>query len=128
MSQIGYGPTDVIGAPAQYVVPLTGQTVLAQTGNVMINPAGTLATLVVTLPLNPPDGATVEITSTQILTGLTVNASALDVIVNGVLAAVTGMTPVASGGAGGATGRIAYRYTLNGTSTGVNARTWVRIQ
>lgn len=128
MSQIGYGSQDVVGEPAQFVVPLTGQTILMTAAKLLINPAGTLATLVVTLPLNPPDGATVEITSTQILTGLTVGASALDLIVNGVLAAVTGMTPVASAGAGGATGRIAYRYTLAGGVAGVNARTWVRIQ
>lgn len=39
----------------------------------LINPAGTLATGSVTMPLAPSDGMTVKITTTQTITALTIN-------------------------------------------------------
>jgi hypothetical protein len=133
--QLGYGHGDVVGIPFDFYAGatlVTGSTINMQTSQLLVNPTGTLAALTVNLPLNPVDGALAEITSTQILTSLTVNANTGDFIVNGVLAAVTGLTPVASAGAGSATATIKYKYTLNGyapgSATPVNARTWVRVQ
>jgi hypothetical protein len=82
--------------------------------------------------LNPVDGCCAEITSTAILTGLTVNANTGDAVVSGILGTVTGLTPAASVGAGGATATIKYKYTLNGfqpaSGAAVNPRTWIRVQ
>lgn len=132
---LGYGHGDVVGVPFDFYAGatlVTGSTITMQTGVLVLNPTGTLAALTVNLPLNPVDGADGSITSTQILTSLTVNANTGDVIVNGVLAAVTGLTPVASAGAGSATATIRYKYTLNGfqpaSGAAVNPRTWVRVQ
>src|SRR5580658_2182315 len=133
--QGGYGHGDVFGIPFDFyggATLVTGSTITMQTSQLVVNPTGTLATLVVNLPLNPVDGCCAEITSTAILTGLTVNANTGDVIVNGILGAVTGLTPVASVGAGGATATIKYKYTLNGfqpaSGAAVNPRTWIRVQ
>jgi hypothetical protein len=132
---LGYGHGDVVGVPFDFYAGatlVTGSTITMQTGILVLNPTGTLASLTVNLPLNPVDGADASITSTQILTSLTVNANTGDSIVNGILAAVTGLTPVASAGAGGATATIRYKYTLNGfqpaSGAAVNPRTWVRVQ
>lgn len=133
--QAGYGHGDVFGVPFDFYAGatlVTGSTITMQTGKLTVNPTGTLAALTVNLPLNPVDGAIAEIASTQILTSLTVNANTGDSIVNGILAAVTGLTPVASAGAGGATAKIKYEYTLNGfqpaSGAAVNPRTWIRVQ
>jgi hypothetical protein len=133
--QAGYGHGDVVGVPFDFfggATLVTASTITMQTGILVVNPTGTLAALTVNLPLNPVDGADASITSTQILTSLTVNANTGDAIVNGILAAVTGLTPVASAGAGGATATIRYKYTLNGfqpaSGAAVNPRTWFRVQ
>lgn len=133
--QAGYGHGDVVGVPFDFYAGatlVTGSTITMQTAILVVNPTGTLAALTVNLPLNPVDGAFAEITSTAILTSLTVNANTGDVIVNGILGAVTGLTPVASVGAGSATATIKYKYTLNGfqpaSGAAVNPRTWVRVQ
>ena len=133
--QVGYGHGDVVGIPFDFyggATLVTGSTFTMQTNQLVVNPTGTLATLVVNLPLNPVDGALAEITSTAILTGLTVNANTGDVIVSGILGTVTGLTPVASVGAGSATATIKYKYTLNGfqpaSGAAVNPRTWIRVQ
>lgn len=133
--QSGYGHGDVCGVPFDFYAGatlVTGSTITMQTGVLVVNPTGTLAALTVNLPLNPVDGADASITSTAILTSLTVNANTGDVIVNGILAAVTGLTPVASAGAGSATATIRYKYTLNGfqpaSGAAANPRTWIRVQ
>jgi hypothetical protein len=133
--QAGYGHGDVVGIPFDFyggATLVTGSTITMQTGQLVVNPTGTLATLVVNLPLNPVDGCCAEITSTAILTGLTVNANTGDVVVSGILGTVTGLTPAASVGAGGATATIKYKYTLNGfqpaSGAAVNPRTWIRVQ
>jgi hypothetical protein len=133
--QQGYGHSDLCAEPFDFYVPLTGFSITMQTAKLVLNPAGTLATGAVTLPLNPPDGCIAEISSTQIVTALTVAANTGDLIVSGVLAAVTGLTPVASAAAGSASATIKYRYTLFGsipqntvTGVGSNPRTWVRVQ
>lgn len=64
----------------QYAVPLTGTTVTVATApvptSVILEPAGTLATLTVALPaaVNLLDGQTFRLCSTQTLTALTVTA------------------------------------------------------
>lgn len=57
-------------------VPTTGNTVVLTTGaqRTIINPAGTLALLTVTLPATPVNGQLVGFSFTQIITGLTINA------------------------------------------------------
>lgn len=60
----------------QYSTPATGNTVTVNnTGYVslLLNPAGTLATLIVTLPSGPSDGDRISVCSSQIVTGLTMN-------------------------------------------------------
>lgn len=131
-TQLGYGQGDVVGDAMQYVVPVTGFAITMQTRQLLLNPAGTLATGAVTLPLNPPDGCTAEITTTQQLTSFTVSANTNDSIAYGVLVAVTEIIPTNSATAGIATGTIKYKYTLNGYVAGnaaaVNPRTWIRVQ
>lgn len=133
--QVGYGHSDSVGIPFDFYAGatlVTGQVIPMQSNILVVNPTGTLAVLNVTLPLNPVDGAEATISSTQILTSLVITANTGDVIVNGVLAAVSGMTPVSSVGAGSATATVRYKYTLNGFQAGnaaaVNPRTWIRIQ
>jgi hypothetical protein len=134
MSQLGFGPSDTVGVPFVTNVPLTGAAITMQAAALVLNAAGTIATAAVTLPLNPPDGCVAEISTTQIITGLTVTANTGDSIVNGVLGAVTGLTPVASVGAGSESSTIKYKYSLNGalpvsavTGLGANPRTWFRV-
>lgn len=121
--QQGYGHNDLLAEPFDFYVPLTAFAITMQTAKLVLNPAGTLATGTVTLPLNPPDGCLLEISSTQTQTALTMTANTGDSIVGAVTALV-------------ANTRVAYRYTLfgsaganapAGTAT-VNARTWVRVQ
>jgi hypothetical protein len=127
--QVGYGHSDVVAEPFDFYVPLTGFTITMQTAKLALNPAGTLATGTVNLPLNPPDGALAEISSTQVVSALTVSANTGDSIVNGVLTAVTALTPAALATAGSASATIRYRYSLNGDIlSGSNKRTWLRIQ
>lgn len=133
---LGYGHGDVIGIPFDFYAGatlVTGSTITMQTGELVLNAPGTMATLTVNLPLNPVDGARAEITSTQVITALTVTANSGDLIVNGVLAAASSLTPTANNGTGAVTGlaTIRYKYTLNGfqpaSGAAVNPRTWVRV-
>jgi hypothetical protein len=97
MSQLGFGHGDPVGVPFDHYAPLTGTAITMQAAALVVNPAGTIAALSVTLPLNPPDGCVAEITTTQQITALTLSANAGDTFVNGVLAAVTEIIPTASG-------------------------------
>lgn len=121
--QQGYGHSDLCAEPFDFYVPLTGFTITMQTAKLALNPAGTLATGTVNLPLNPPDGCVAEISSTQTQTALVVNANTGDNIAGAAVTALVANT------------RVAYRYSLYGaipqnavTGLGANARTWVRIQ
>lgn len=115
MSQIGYGPADVVGAPFDLYIPLTGFVITMRNGRLVINPAGTLATGTVNLPLNPPDGAVVTIMSTQTQTALVVAANTSDLIVG------TAVTALVAGTS------VEYSYSLNGdVAKGLNPRTWFR--
>lgn len=60
----------------QYSVPTTGQTITASvSGNVslLINPAGTLVALTLSLNGTPTDGDTISIGSSQVVTGFTMS-------------------------------------------------------
>ena len=61
-----------------YQVPLTGFSItLGNTdNNLILKPAGTLASGTVTMPVSPIDGQLVTISSTQVVTALTVSANA----------------------------------------------------
>ena len=93
-----------------YNTPTTGQTVTLASGTetAIINPSGTLATLTVTLPAcnSGYDGSIARISSTQIVTTLTVNATSGSV--------VGGPTSLAVGSGSG--------YLCRGANT-----TWYRI-
>ena len=140
MSQVGYGHSDIVGVPFDLYTGagqiVTGFVITMATNAVHLNPAGTLATGTVNLPLNPPDGCVAEISSSQVITALTVAANSGDVIVNGVLGAASTITPTAQTG-GSAIAVIKYKYTLNGgvpgnsqspSAVAVNPRTWFRVQ
>lgn len=64
----------------QYVAPATGNTVIANTNGytrLLIDPAGTLATLTITMPSSPQDGDRLEISSSQVLTALTISGGTI---------------------------------------------------
>jgi hypothetical protein len=134
--QVGYGHGDVVGVPFDFYAGatlVTGSTITMQTAVLVLNPAASpLAALTVNLPLNPVDGADASISSTAVITSLTVNANTGDVIVPGILAAVTALTPTALGTAGNASATIRFKYTLNGfqpaSGAAVNPRSWIRVQ
>lgn len=77
----------------QYVVPTSGSTVTVQCVGqrtfVDMEPAGTLATLTVTFPANPPPAASVVLFTAQVLTALTVNAATGSTIGGTALTAMT---------------------------------------
>lgn len=93
MGQINYGPDDPIAEPFQYEVPLTGFSIALRSGFLHLNPAGTLATGTVTLPLNPIDGQKFGILSTQTQTALTITAGTGDTVANTATALVA-LTPI----------------------------------
>ncbi len=66
----------------QYSAPATGATVTvsAATENLLLKPAGTIATLTVTLPVTPNAGHTVSLMSSQIVTALTVDPGAASIV------------------------------------------------
>jgi hypothetical protein len=113
--QVGLGGPTPDAAPFELYVPLTGFSISPVSSDLVLNPAGTLATGTVTFPTNPIDGQRLTITSTQTQTAITLTAGTGDTINNAVTALVAN-TPVT------------YRYSLNGAigTAGTNARTWFR--
>lgn len=64
----------------QYVTPTTGSTVTANTNGftkLLINPAGSLLALTITMPSSPSDGDTLQLGSSQIVTTLTMNGGTI---------------------------------------------------
>lgn len=63
----------------QYSVPTTGQTVVmaSNIGRLVLNPAGLLATLTLTVPPLPTNGQKVSISSTQAITAITINGGTI---------------------------------------------------
>lgn len=77
----------------QYSAPTTGGTVTVNnTGfiKLLLNPAGTLATLTVTFPSGPSDGDMIQMGCTQIVTSLTMNGGTI----------IGGLSSFAVGGSG----------------------------
>lgn len=119
-TQLGYGPYDIVGAPAEWYTPVAAFNIAAQTGRVMLTPAGTLATGTLTLPSGAPDGATFTLQSSQTQTAITISAAAGDALVvpAGGLATLTALV---------ANTKYEYTYFLNGNrTTGLLPRSWVR--
>lgn len=131
MSQLGYGKQDVVGQPYDFYTNValqgvtgtltSGQTLLMNNNKLVAHIGATLAALTVTLPLNPPDGATAQVTNsvnTFTITALTISANTGDVVV-GTAVSATSTAP-------GVTYR--FEYTLNGDVTkGAGPRSWVRV-
>ena len=63
----------------QAVAPATGNTVVVSAGTtaLLLSPAGTLATLTITLPSSPVNGQALVIATSQALTALTVNGGTI---------------------------------------------------
>ncbi len=67
------------GQIAQYASPATGATVavpvtaVGQNTRLILSPAGTIATLTITLDTAPADLETISVSSTQTITALTIN-------------------------------------------------------
>lgn len=64
----------------QYAAPTVGQTVTVNSNGhvqLLINPAGTLATLTITFPGTPSDGDRIEMGCSQIVTTLTMNGGTI---------------------------------------------------
>lgn len=150
-TQLGYGVSDTVGAPALYLATTTGvptgTTIQMPGTDLILNAGGTVAALTVVLPQNPVDGAVASITSTGTITSFTVSpatnyapqgsavnagVTVSDVIIPGALGTLTALTPAAATTAGGATATVRFKYTLNGytnPTTGVvsGARSWIRV-
>jgi hypothetical protein len=131
MSQLGYGKQDVVGQPYDFYTNValqgvtgtltTGQTLTMNNNKLVTHIGATLAALTVNLPLNPPDGATAEVSNsvnTFTITALTIAANTGDVVVG------TAVTATSTGS--GVTYR--FQYTLNGDVTkSAGPRSWVRV-
>lgn len=122
--QLGYGHSDVVAILFDYYSSVgggalvTGSTINMQTGKLVFNLSATLATVTVNLPLNPPDGADVEISNSVSgfnFTGATVAANTGDLISGTAVSSLnSGIT-------------VRYKYSLLGDITkGVQPRTWIR--
>jgi hypothetical protein len=64
----------------QYATPTVGQTVTVNSNGhvkLLLNPAGTLATLTVAFPASPVDGDVIQMGSTQIVTTLTMSVGTI---------------------------------------------------
>lgn len=63
----------------QYVIPTTGQTIVANAGTttLLLDPAGALAALTVTLPSGPIDGQRFTVSSSSIITIFTMNGATI---------------------------------------------------
>lgn len=74
------------GGALQYAAPANGATVTMSAGSrtLILEPAGTIAGATVVLPIAPPDGTIVSLSSTGIITTLTLSAGAGDTIVNAI--------------------------------------------
>lgn len=69
---------NIVDTP-QYAVPTTGQTVVAGIGvsTLLLDPAGTIAALTVTLPSSPVDGQRFTVSSSAVITVLTINGGTI---------------------------------------------------
>jgi hypothetical protein len=124
MSQLGYGANDTVGSPFQVVNAVANQAITINSNKLTLTNAASVAGVAVTLPLNPPDGAVVEIFSIAGTTTSTVAANTGDTLTAspaglGALVTFTANT------------KFRYEYSLTGDIVGVgaaprNARCWFR--
>lgn len=126
MSQVGYGVNDTVGQPFQTINAVANQAITLTANKVILTNAASVAGVAITLPLNPPDGAQVEIFSIAGTTASSVSANTGDTLTSAPagLAAVTVFT---------ANTKFKYEYSLTGDAVGVgaaprNARCWFRTQ
>lgn len=131
MSQYGYGHSDPTGAPFDLYsgavgVAASANYTIAGSGLVLV-PAAAVSIGVITLPLNPPDGAVVEITNSGSGGTITMTTPAANTGDSILGATITSLTANLS---------IKYKYSLNGYVVGnsqvpgavaLNARTWFRV-
>jgi hypothetical protein len=84
------GPAVSNIVPMQYAVPTTGQTVAmsANIGRLVLNPAGLLALLTITMPPSPTDGQECSFSTSQPITALTMSGGTI----------IGGLTTLALGG------------------------------
>lgn len=82
----GFLAQDGNGGQLNYQAPTNGASIAmaAADRTLVMEPAGTIAGATVTLPVLPPDGTIVSLSSTQIITTLTLNAGSGDTIVNAI--------------------------------------------
>jgi hypothetical protein len=142
---LGYGKYDVVGSPFDFYTNValsgvtgtltTGSTLQMQNNKLVVHIGATLAALTVTLPQNPPDGATAEVSNSvngNTITALTVNAATSysgssstqtqgQTVSDTVIGTAVSSTSTASG--------VTYKfqYSLNGDVTkGAGPRSWIR--
>lgn len=63
-----YNAISTVVETVQYVQPVAAATVAGASSVLVVDPAGTLATLTITFPVAPVDGQAFTISSTQIVT------------------------------------------------------------
>lgn len=63
--------TNMLITPS-YEIPIAGSTIYIQNTYTVLNPAATLATLTIALPVAPKNGFVLNITSTKDITALTI--------------------------------------------------------
>lgn len=124
MSQLGYGINDTTGQPFQVVNAVANQAISMTANKLILTNAASVAGVAITLPVNPPDGAVVQLFSIAGTTASTVAAGTGDTLVSAPagLGAITALT---------ANTTFVLEYTLNGDQVGVgaaprNARCWIR--
>jgi hypothetical protein len=73
-----------ISTPYQYVVPTTGFVINMSTGvsDLLLNPAGTLASGTVVLPIPQQDGFVVTISTTQTISAITISGTVGTTVIN----------------------------------------------
>jgi hypothetical protein len=126
MSQLGYGQNDPVGSPFEVIAPVAGQAITAVNNALILTNPASVASVAVTLPLNPPDGCEFTLMSIAGTTTSTVAANTGDTLVSvpAGLGAVTTFT---------ANTTFVWVYSLTGNvlppaAAPVNARTWIRIK
>jgi hypothetical protein len=88
-------PAVLMSATSQDAAPLTGTSVTMGVGiaKLLLDPAGTIATLTVVLPLSPIDGQEAQISTSQTVTALTVTPGTGSTLVP-TITTVTAAAPV----------------------------------
>lgn len=139
-TQLGYGKVDTVGSPFDFYSGATSVTASAayimQNNSLVLNPAGAVTGVTVTLPANAPDGAVAEVTNAvgsggavtlTISPATSYNGTGSTVTAPFVVSdAIVGTAVSAQSTAAGVTYR--YKYSLTGDNrAGINPRSWIRV-